>query len=333
MAELNNMVASAGDAATGVAGASNSSSFGITGKNTPNPAAAMLYFFIITAIYCIISILITTGNTVQKAIMKGGYILCVIIGEFFINLNLTATMCGVYQWQSALFITVIPWLLIFGVLQAFLIIFPGWLSPFSNTFGYLVVKLMGLPQLMKEIAVTDTPNDSTAFQAIRDLIHDPSLLINQFSSEESVDKRDEKDNIIKDAKTGKAVQKREIFESAWKNLQKSGIIKPGGAPESELEKTNIVNQGKFYKYVEMKNTIAETVWSLLTGMLVTSVSYNYIINEGCTKSADEMKVRHAAYEENENKKLQANANFQANQPNYVQLSSTTTAAASTSTPP
>jgi len=325
MGQLDNAISGAGDAATGVAGASDSSSFGIIGKNTPNPAAAMLYFFIITAIYCIISILITTGNTVQKAIMKGGYIICVIIGEFFINLNLTATMCGVYQWQSALFITVIPWLLIFGVLQAFLIMFPGWLSPFSNTFGYLVVKLMGLPQLMKDIAVDNTNKDAPAFQAIRDLIHDPSLLINQFASETPVDKRDKNDIIIKDVKTGKAVQKREIFETAWTNLQNSGIIKLGGLPDSEEEKTNIVNQGKFYKYVEMKNTIAETVWSLLTGMLVTSVSYNYIINEGCTKSANEMKLRHEAYEANEKKKLQDNAKFQANQPNYVQLSSTAAA--------
>ena len=109
------------------------------------------FFFIVTAIYCIINIFIGGGNTMQKIIMKACYIIIVVIGEYFINLNLSYQMCKVYQWQTILFITIVPWLLIFGVMHLFLTMFPGWLSPFSNTFGYLVVKLMGLPELMKLI--------------------------------------------------------------------------------------------------------------------------------------------------------------------------------------
>jgi hypothetical protein len=41
-----------------------------------------------------------------------------------------------------MFVTLIPWLMLFGVLHLFLMIFPGWMAPFANTFGYLVAKLM-----------------------------------------------------------------------------------------------------------------------------------------------------------------------------------------------
>jgi hypothetical protein len=315
MAELDNAISSAANAATAVAtGSASLKPDGVT-KSTPNPAVAMLYFFIITGIYCIISIVINTGNAMQKVIMKGGYILCVIMGEFFINLNLTGSMCGVYQFQSALFITIVPWLLIFGVLQAFLTVFPGWLSPFSNTFGYLAVKLMGLPKLMEDITVENTNHDAPAYRAINDLKNDPSLLINQFASETPIDKLNlttGKREI--DAITGHSIKIRPKFDSAWKNLQKSSIIKPVGAPDYD----DVKMQEKFYHYVEMKSTISELIWNLLTGMLVTSVSYNYIINTSCAKSAEEIKKRHDAYEASQNSKLRANANFQANQPNYVQ---------------
>ena len=310
-------ISSLGDAGTAAAGASPTGSIGAT----PNPGAAMLYFFIVTAVYCILCIFLGSGDGMQKNIMKAAYLVCVMIGEFFINLNLSGSMCGVYQWQSAMFITVIPWLLIFGVIQLFLSMFPGWLSPFSNTFGYLVVKLMGLPDLMKNITVKNTGSSgldkSEVFRTINELISDPSLLINQFTTEAAVEiKGDDGKTIpikdINNKETGKFEKQRPMFESAWKNLQESGILK-----KDEDDKKN---KAKFYNFVAMKSTISELVWNLLTGFLVTSVTYNYIINAGCEGSADLMKKKHDAYEAAEKKKALANANYQANQPNYVQSS-------------
>lgn len=51
----------------------------------------------------------------------------------------------------------------------------------------------------------------------------------------------------------------------------------------------------------MKDGIAEFIWFVLTGGLVTSMSYNYIVNSGCTQSASEMKKRHDEYVEKEKK--------------------------------
>jgi hypothetical protein len=215
-------------------------------------------------------------------------------------------MCKVYQWQTILFITFVPWLLIFGVMHLFLTMFPGWLSPFSNTFGYLVVKLMGLPDLMKEIKSVK-PSDPEAFQAISSLVSDPSLLINQYSPESVKDVNDPND-----PSGTKLIQIRPIFNGVWETLKKSGVISNFDGDIKQSDKY----RDKLYKYVDMKYTISELIWNLLAGGLVTSVSYNYIIGIGCTKSAEQMKERHNAYEAAQKRKIENKEIKQANEPNY-----------------
>ena len=53
--------------------------------------------------------------------------------------------------------------------------------------------------------------------------------------------------------------------------------------------------------VRLKNIVAQFIWYMLTGCLVTSVGYNYIVNSACTLSSAEMKKRHDEYVENEQK--------------------------------
>jgi hypothetical protein len=277
-------------------------------SSTPNPAIAMFYFFVVTAIYCIITIFLGSSDAMQKVVMKACYILAVIVGEYFINLRLSFQLCGTYQWQTILFITIIPWLLIFGVMHLFLTMFPGWLAPFSNTFGYLVVKLMGLPDLMKELKPENSP-DPKAFQAIDSLMNDPSLLINQYSPESKQTKPDpsDPDGI-------KIIETRPIFNGVWESLKASGVIKNNFLNTKDHDKM----RDKLYKYVEMKYTISELIWNLLAGGLVTSVSYNYIIGIGCAKSPELMKRNHEAYKVAQKQKLDNNELKQANSPNYRQ---------------
>ena len=54
----------------------------------PDPLIPLLYFFVITCIYCIITIVMGGSNSMQKIIMKSCYILAVIVGEYFLNLKL-----------------------------------------------------------------------------------------------------------------------------------------------------------------------------------------------------------------------------------------------------
>ena len=277
----------------------------------PNPLAAMIFFFIVTSIYCIIGIFLG-GDTMQKLIMKVCYILFVIIGQYFINLNLSESMCGVRQWKTTLFITILPWTIIFGVLHLFLTIFPGWLSPFSNTFGYLVAKLMGLPELIKKILVPI--GDSDASQALISVTTDSSLLINQFSPESNSDKLDDNGQKMMVPGTNRPISEKKKFEDAWKKLQKGKIIKDANLFTPPLDNDKAKMQ--LYKFVEMKYTISEYVWNILTGFLVTSISYNYIINAGCAKSPKEMQKRHAAYEAEQEEESKKEKERKDNEPIY-----------------
>ena len=54
---------------------------------------------------------------------------------------------------------------------------------------------------------------------------------------------------------------------------------------------------KLYSLVQLKYAVAEYVWYILAGLLVTSVSYNYVINAACGINAAEMKKRHDKYQE------------------------------------
>lgn len=265
---------------TSVAGANASAS-------TPNPMAAISFFFVATTIYCILSLMMG-GDSKQRMTTKASYILIVILGEFFINLNLSESMCGMRQWQTTMFVTLIPWVMIFGLLHVFLSMFPGWLSPFSNTFGYLIAKLMGLPELMNDILVP--VGDTEASQAIMNISTDPSLMVNQFSPEDEGQPK---------------------FNTAWNRLKAGGIIK-NNLPDEEKAKTQL------YGFVTMKYTVSEYIWNLLTGFLVTSISYNYIVNAGCDKSPQQMKELHDAYEISEDQKLATNKTRAANQPTYIQ---------------
>ena len=278
---------------------------------TPNPLAAMIFFFIVTSIYCVISIFMS-GSAMLKLTTTICYILFVITGQYFINLNLTHAMCGVRQWKSALFITFIPWAMIFGVLHLFLYLFPGWLSPFSNTFGYLVAKLMGLPDLMKIILVPMDKNTSN--DALIQVSSDTSLLINQFSPENYVEVPDEaaEKNGVK-----RLIKTRENFDLAWSKLQESGIIQKLEPDDKDLYK-NETYRNKLYNFVQMKYAISEYVWNMLTGLFVTSISYNYILNTGCAKSPKEMKERYDKYQSDLEKKEREKELTNKNQPKYVQ---------------
>ena len=269
-------------------------------ETTPDPGMSILVFFIVTSVYCAISIFI--GDSEKKLIIKVCYVLFIIIGQFFLNLNLTESMCGTRQWKNTLFLTIIPWVLIFVVLHLFLQIFPGWLTPFSNTFGYLVAKLMGLPDLMKEILVDKQPG--TLSSALLSVSQDNSLLINELYPEP-------KTSII-DAKTGVKTYERTNYDDAWNKLVQGGIVKADNTDQG------LINKEKLYRFVHMKYTISEYIWNLLTGFFVTSVSYNYIINTGCAKPPKEMQERYNAYQTKAKKEAEENNKKEANQPKYTQ---------------
>ena len=90
----------------------------------------------------------------------------------------------------------------------------------------------------------------------------------------------------------------ENIDTWWDRMSKGGLLKKESGPIGSEFYNNLLG------FVKLKTQIAEYIWYALTGILVTSVSYNYILNSGCTQSVEEMEKRHNEYLAQE-KKLSA----------------------------
>uniref|UniRef100_A0A6C0HHH2 Uncharacterized protein n=1 Tax=viral metagenome TaxID=1070528 RepID=A0A6C0HHH2_9ZZZZ len=177
-------------------------------------------------------------------------------------------MCGSRQWNTALLVTLIPWVIIFGILNLVLMIFPGWLAPFSNTFGYGVARLMGVSDLLDKIfkaKLEPSATDKVMVEALEHIYSDKSLLINEITTSN--------------------------FDRFWTNM--SSLFKSGVADNGDLKQ-------QLYGFIRLKDIVAEYMWYLLTGGLVTSVGYNYVVNAGCSQNLKDMKQKDKKYNENAN---------------------------------
>lgn len=250
-------------------------------SSVPGPQMAMLWFFVATTVYLPVKYMYP-GKGNSSLVYFAIYILMVIVGEYFINLGTTSAMCGSTQWGTAISVTVIPWLVIFGLLNVMLSIFPGWLTPFSNTIGYAITKMMGVGDLFAKI-LQDEDMDNLPPETQKTLARiysDKSLMINEIPGTVSG------------------------FAEFWRRL--SPLMNADAPPadsdaevEEMLEKKPESLAYQLYSYVRLKNIISEYIWYMLTGALVTSVGYNYIINAGCELSAAEMQQRHDEYMDKE----------------------------------
>ena len=254
-------------------------------SSAPNPSSSIIWFFIITTIYTVADYSARkkmgqdTSGTAKMYFAI--YALLIIVGEFFVNLGITSAMCGSAEWATALMVTLFPWGFIFGILVLLLTMFPGWLAPFSNTFGYGVAILAGLNTVLAEILEPNPKSKKTAEtqamdEALAHIYSDKSLLVNEITL----------DN----------------FDYFWDKMQ--GVFQKGVYTNNGL-------RSQLYSMIVLKDVVARYIWYLLTGLLITSVSYNYIVNSSCNNSAEDMQKRHDEYEqqlaEAQEKAKQANA--------------------------
>jgi len=176
-------------------------------------------------------------------------------------------MCGTTQPGTAIMVTAIPWSMVFGVMILMLLAFPGWLSPFSNTIGYLIAKLAGLSTITdkifasKAVRAASSSTGRAAAEALEQIYSDKALLVNQVTPEN--------------------------FESFWSKMSDAKLFNPGAAQYKTA----------LYSLIRMKKLVAEMVWALLSGGLASSIASSYIQNTACEQSAKEMIQRHNQYED------------------------------------
>ena len=191
------------------------------------------------------------------------YLFFIIGSQFGINLYLSNDLCGSYQVSTVLF-SIVPWLLIFGVLQLILTIFPGWLSPFSNTIGYMINSFRvknTLNKILKEDISSTTAGSEELAKFIRNMNSDKSLILNEFSSNDAQ------------------------FNHLWDVMKKGNLLQKN-ANEYKNALKNIVRS---------KDIISEFIWYCLAGILTVTASFNSIISTKCQRSASQMMSNHDDY--------------------------------------
>jgi hypothetical protein len=151
-----------------------------------------------------------------------------------------------------------PWLIIFILLYFILKLFPGWISPFSNTIGYMFVSMLGVSSTLDKIMTDNTrvADELELVKAINTINNNKSKFINQIDINLS------------------------NFENFIKELKHSKIITNDDTKDSDII--------KLYKLITIKHVIGKIVWYILAGILISSISYNYIIGISCEKSVDQI---------------------------------------------
>jgi hypothetical protein len=204
------------------------------------------------------------------------YILLVVVSQFGLNCWYLIDKCGGDVGKNigvAALFTFIPWLLIFGVMIAVLIIFPGFKSAFTDVIGYYAVSFQAnnlLSTIIMPADIRDKLNQTTsdidkqkltgAAEAVMKIWGNNSLLINQMNPEN--------------------------FTEIWDIL--TPLMVPGAA-------TDRVKKSALLGLVVLKDNIGEGLWYIYTAILISSIVYYNLATRGCVKDIDSIKIQHDEY--------------------------------------
>jgi hypothetical protein len=218
----------------------------------------------------------------------------VVVSQLCLNVGYLMSKCGGSLDKNigaAALFTFIPWILIFGVMLAVLIIFPNFKSAFSNVIGYYVVSggandIFGSILLGTDLnEMIETTNDETeknkltkAAEAIIKICGNKSILINEMNPNN--------------------------FLQMWETLKPLMIT--GSYNNMEIKQ-------QLLDLVILKDNIGEAFWYLYTSILISSIVYYNLATRGCIKSVEQIKSDHDDYikkEEELNKQKELNNSTQ-----------------------
>jgi hypothetical protein len=261
-------------------------------------SVAILFFLAVFAAY-------SYYKYTKNGVLSGGitflFFLVLIIGEYFINLAMSKDICGFDQEKTAVIATILPWFLVLGVLKSALIVFPGWLSPFSNTFGYIFVSVVtDMKDVFNNILTPQfdlTPAAAAAGAAAAAQsggAGDGGLQDNADIPADEVKNKRDIGRALEQIYTDQSIVLNELnldnLDRFWDSFKESRLIRPSAKLE-DLEKIR--------KFLMMKTIVGEFVWLVLCGMLVVSISYNYLLNIGCSFTPEQQKIRAQVLKENQ----------------------------------
>ena len=257
-----------------------------TDKGGIDPVVSIYVFTGITLVYFIFKYFMPGIESTLFII----YFLLVLSSQFGLNIYLAKQMCNSpSNVGTAALATFIPWLFIFGLLNLLLSVFPGWLSAFSNTIGYAIASVAGVASFFTDqLLNVGNTSSKDAFKVIQNVTNDPSTIINTIND----------DNV-------ENFWNKSIKVQFFNNFQE---VKPGIEPPPQFVQLK--------NFIRLKNIVSYFIWYLLTGILITSISYNYMLSVPCVQTPKQARESAAQFLANQAAKKQASDGAKANMPVY-----------------
>jgi hypothetical protein len=295
-------------------------------SDLPSPSSTITYFLLTTICFAFFTIynifqkpqISEVAEAPNNNLINSIYILLLVVGSYFINASISKVMCSQsIQWSYVLMITLLPWIIIFISLYVMLKLFPGWISPFSNTIGYSIIGFLGIDKTYEAIFKTtakESDKNSEVVKAIANMNSNKSKFINQISTdvEEFKNFFINMPELLKDGiadEANKIIIPREFQQPTIRDKrdesESPGEIRGGRRlvlkGRSYIPKKNFTGgDGKaeeavenplltLYQLLIIKQVIGKIVWYVLAGILISSISYNLVINMACEKSLEEIQ--------------------------------------------
>jgi hypothetical protein len=210
------------------------------------------------------------------------YFFAILVIQFIVNAYVITQTCGgniTENMAASGTFTFIPWTLIFGVVIAVLIIYPGFKSAFSDVVGYfyvsgsankLLTELLVNKDIQKNIDADNnsTPQEKAAMQQAADMIikicGNTSILINQIVPSN--------------------------FVEYW------NILRPLMKPQYQTDSPQAdEKRNELFELVVTRDNVGEAMWYIYTGFLITSIVQLKIATRGCITNPTQMNKNYQKY--------------------------------------
>jgi hypothetical protein len=280
-------------AASTASTASTASAATTTTAQVVDPATSIFVYIGITFVYFAMKYMYPEKSTALFII----YFILVLVSQFILNIYLAKQMCNSpSNVGTAAVATIIPWILIFGLLNLLLTMFPGWLAAFSNTIGYAIASIAGVSSLFTEklLNVDNENGTRDTLKVIQNILSDPSTIINTLNEAN-----------VKDFWNKSVTPGVNLFKTNFERI--------------EIDDDKHYNNALFYelkKYIMLKNLVSYFIWYLLTGILITSISYNYMLSVPCVQTPKQARIAAAQFLADKNNAKQSADAAKSNAPVY-----------------
>ena len=278
---------------------------------TGTPFLALFAFFSLTSIYITVRWFTTDAFKVRNftwvsKIVSVVYILLVLISQYYINLKHTKIICGTTQRSKALLFTIVPNVLMFGLIFGLLIILPGWKAPFANTIGYTIIKTMGVTDILRKMMKTTKGKPMVgqqggqrggagkADQAPPALPPDPPspavVAAKAVAKEKAKESRVEMKEILKYVQNDPSLIINEITPGNWDEWMEETALPKLFKKQYSLNK-NHEDIAKLYNLVSLRDLVGEFIWLILAGFLVITTQTNALYSINCKGESSQMEKK------------------------------------------